>query len=105
MILFTLLTDKLTTLSQNNETQAVQCTCYQSVSILHFSFSFQEREKEENLRRKHVQLWFSNEKKAKEPMCINHYHYDICGELKQMYLYREYYPEFDEKKPLFIHSP
>jgi hypothetical protein len=44
-----------------------------------------------------VQLWFSNEKKAKEPMCINHYHYDICGELKQMYLYREYYPEFDEK--------
>ena len=36
-------------------------------------------------------------KKAKEPMCINHYHYDICGELKQMYLYRKYYPEFDEK--------
>ena len=75
-----------------------------------FNFTFfflfkKERKKEENLRRKHVQLWFSNEKKAKEPMCINHYHYDICGELKQMYLYREYYPEFDEKKSLFIHSP
>jgi hypothetical protein len=105
MILFTLfLTDKLTTLSPNNETQAVHLLSICFNLTFFCSFVSRKRAIEENLRRKHVQLWFSNEK-SKRNQCVLIIPLWHLRWVKTNVSIPRILPWIWRKKPLFIRSP
>ena len=86
MILFTLLTDKLTTLSQNNgSVMRLLSICFNFT----FFFLFKKERKKKTFGGNMCNYGFAMKKRQRNQYVLIINHFDICGELKQMYLYRE----------------